>query len=897
MYDVEIICRRKLVNRPIFSCAKEYWRKYSRKLISASLVLSAAVAAVKLYRACVGMQAHGSLEPKTQEEVNTRDAEENPWIGVAKRELPLTPTSKCISNRELSNVVQKNLVYGTVETNGKTLMANALFLRSNVVLLPSHYFESNDICCQFRKAQPDMCGGRFRCKLSKSASIRVPNTDFMICYAASGGSFKDLSQWLPVDQLPMQEFSMLWRDKTGDLTTFRGLSNPKMTANGVCSFLGGEYHNLSTNTFKGLCGATLISHGSGSCIMGFHLGGRAGTKRGCYGLLTLGEYNQALVRLRDLEGVLLSGTAELFEKQVLGISVVNDKPLHKKSPLNYMPENSQVEYFGSCPGEVTSRSDVTVTPISPHIMDVMDSPNIYCGPKMKPEWFGWQKCLENLSVPAEMYDYDTLQIAVKDYKSALTPIFRSRMWRTARPLNDHENLCGIPGKKFMDAIKLNTALGFPLTGKKRSYVTELEPTEEKPNNRVFDQVILDEIERCENCYRKGHRAYAIAKACKKDEILSKEKCRIFYGNPIALTYLIRKYYLPLLRVLQMNPLISECAVGINSHGPEWEEFHQHVFTFGQDRLLGGDYGKYDQKLPSQLILAALRTMNDFARECDYTEADIRVMEAMAGDIAFAIIAYNGDLIGLTEGAHISGNSLTVIINGICGSLNLRACFYTLFKPLSFSERKPFRDFVKLMTYGDDNIGSVSPKIEGFTIKTISNFLAKHGQTYTMPDKESELLDFLPREEFEFLKRKSVYCKEKGVHVGALIDKSIFKMLHMYMRPKKCENTPELACALNIDTALREWANHGRDVYEKRRVQLREVARRADITHLCTQLDVDFDESVLDWKCKYMPDGLPVVQEEVFDVQCGDELCKYICPVNDLGPTGKQNRRYVLVTYL
>jgi hypothetical protein len=152
----------------------------------------------------------------------------------------------------------------------------------------------------------------------------------MICYAASGGSFKDLSQWLPVDQLPMQEFSMLWRDKTGDLTTFRGLSNPKMTANGVCSFLGGEYHNLSTNTFKGLCGATLISHGSGSCIMGFHLGGRAGTKRGCYGLLTLGEYNQALVRLRDLEGVLLSGTAELFEKQVLGISVVNDKPLHKE---------------------------------------------------------------------------------------------------------------------------------------------------------------------------------------------------------------------------------------------------------------------------------------------------------------------------------------------------------------------------------------------------------------------------------------------------------------------------------------------------------------------------------------------------------------------------------------
>jgi hypothetical protein len=246
--------------------------------------------------------------------------------------------------------------------------------------------------------------------------------------------------------------------------------------------------------------------------------------------------------------------------------------------------------------------------------------------------------------------------------------------------------------------------------------------------------------------------------------------------------------------LQLFPLRSECAVGINSHGPEWQQFHDHVHKFGSDRLIGGDYGKYDQKLSSQLLFASLRILIDFARKCNYTKEELRVMEAMSGDIVYALIAFNGDLIGLTEGSHISGNSLTVILNGICGSLNLRCAFYSTYVPKTIDERIPFRDVVALITYGDDNIGSVSNEIDNFNIKTVSEFLAEYGQTYTMPDKESELVPFLDQDDFEFLKRKSVYCPQKGIHVGALIEKSIFKMLHCYLYSKKCEYTEEWACA-------------------------------------------------------------------------------------------------------
>jgi hypothetical protein len=299
-------------------------------------------------------------------------------------------------------------------------------------------------------------------------------------------------------------------------------------------------------------------------------------------------------------------------------------------------------------------------------------------------------------------------------------------------------------------------------------------------------------------------------------------------------------------------LKAECAIGINCHGPEWEALHQHVLKHGKDRIIGGDYGKYDQKIPSQLLFASLRILIDFARECDYTEEDITIMEAMTGDLVFAIVAFNGDLIGFISGTHISGNSLTAMLNGICGSLNMRCYFYANNPFTNEQDKMSFREFVALITYGDDNLGTLSKAIDNFTIKGFSEFLAGYGQIYTMPDKESELLDFLPFEDFEFLKRKTNYIPEIGVHVGALVDKSCEKMLHCFMRNKSSPLTEEHACAINVDTALREWFNHGRVEYEKRRIQLTEVAKRANISHLCTELERDFDERVQIWNENYGP---------------------------------------------
>jgi hypothetical protein len=829
---------------------RKYRDEYAKYICGISIGIAALYGLSRAYRAYRNNQqvSQGSLEPRTPSDVTQRDNESNVWTNVVKRDLPITEISKRMSASQLQDVVSKALVYGTVHSDKMNGMVNGLMLTSNVMLIPYHYFEffGNEMRCTFRKRNPEASGGKFVAILSLSCAHRVPDTDMCVCYVSSGGSFKNLLNFFPTGHMPSVPFRMLWREKSGNVITAKGLTQPQIVTT-TSSFDGGMYQNLSMNTFRGLCGATLISETQGSVILGIHLGGTEGTPVGCYGAITQQSIFAALSAIRKMDGVILSGEAGVFQTTVLGVQLVGGDELHSKSALNFLPTDSQVEYLGSCPGRALTKTGVKNTPISVHVAEVCGVPNIYRGPKLNPDWYGWQTCLSNLATPAHPFSCALLQKAVRDYKEPLLPIFRHVMWNDARPLTDHENLCGVTGKKFMDAIKLNTSVGFPLSGPKRNFVTELEPTEEKPNNRILDDVLMTEISRIEDCYKRGERGYPIAKACKKDEILSKDKCRIFYSNALSLTWLIRKYYLPVLRVLQMNPIVSECAVGINSYGTEWEEFHQHATKFGMDRLFGGDYGKYDQKLPSQLIFAALRVLIDFARECDYSEEDLNVMEAMTGDIVFAYIAFNGDLIGLTEGAHISGNSLTVIINGICGSLNLRCYYY------SHERSTPFRDSVAIMTYGDDNIGSVSPNVTDFTIKGCSHFLAEFGQTYTMPDKESELLDFLPACDFEFLKRTSMYHPKLGVHVGALSDSSIYKSLHCFMRCKNHPLTEEEASAQNIDGALREWFNHGEEKYESQRELMQEVARRAGVDHICTGLTTTYNDRMHDWHHNYGAD--------------------------------------------
>ena len=52
--------------------------------------------------------------------------------------------------------------------------------------------------------------------------------------------------------------------------------------------------------------------------------------------------------------------------------------------------------------------------------------------------------------------------------------------------------------------------------------------------------------------------------------------------------------------------------------------------------------------------------------------------------------------------------------------------------------------------------------------------------------------------------------------------------------------------------LMEWFNHGPTVYEKRRDEMKDAARLAKLTNLCTQLHVSYQDRVEQWHERYDP---------------------------------------------
>lgn len=174
----------------------------------------------------------------------------------------------------------------------------------------------------------------------------------------------------------------------------------------------------------------------------------------------------------------------------------------------------------------------------------------------------------------------------------------------------------------------------------------------------------------------------------------------------------------------------------------------------------------------------------------------------------------------------------------------------MYPPFTFEDRFKFRESVAIICYGDDNIGTVHPSFGKFNIKDCSKFLGEHGQIYTMPDKNSELQEYLRPDQFEFLKRFSVYHSQLGCYVGALLDKSIYKSLHCIIREKNSPNTMNMASAINIDGAIREWFNHGPLKYHQQVALMRKVASAAGIEHMCTELNLSYDDRVDNWKDIY-----------------------------------------------
>jgi hypothetical protein len=854
-------------------------------VLAGSALLATAYLMSRSYKSAKSVfGAQGMMHP-TQQEIDERDAnditdkikEEMNWANLYISPVPVSHKSRTTTYADLKRMVQGNLTFMGTTVDGKFYGTDAFFICSNIMMMPKHAWMKDEMLCDFTRHDRKSIGGNFKSYVSRKHSVDIPGMDASLVWIANGGSWRDLRDFFP-QVMPTGKHNaaeLIWKDDLGVIKSSPTAIKHCEARNGFMSFPGG-YYTLNFNTCVGMCMSPLISETKSPYFAAFHLGGIEGTPKGCGGTILRNDIDSAIAKLSALPSVLISASAGTMETEKYGVQFMTSNEIHEKSPLRRLPilegKTPNIEVFGTCLGRVSYYSDVVTSCISEHVEAVCGVANKWGPPKFR-KGDPWHASLQHSCQPSHGIEGSLLARACEDYLEPFEKLLSEyhALRHGTRPLTKMETVCGIDGKKFVDKMPPNTSVGYPLSGPKRAHLTYLDPEMFEGFNcpAELDDMFWEEFDKAEQCYANGERYYPAFKACLKDEPtkLSKDKVRVFQAAPIVLQMMTRKYFLPIARILSLFPALSECAVGVNCQGPDWGHLSEHMRKHGKDRILAGDYSKYDLRMPAQVMFSAFRILIEIAKICGYSDRDITIMTGIATDICYPVMAYNGDLIQHI-GSNPSGQNLTVYINSVVNSLLFRSAFYNL---RGVESTIKFRDICALMTYGDDVKGSVKKGNDDFNHLYCADFFKKHDMVFTMPDKESTPTAFMRDVDADFLKRKNVFCVHTGCIMGALDEESIFKSLHSNLKSKA--NTKEKLAADNIDGALREWFNHGEGIYEKRRQQMREVADRAGISHMCTMLDQTYFDRVEHWKDRYIRgidhDEDPIPDQDEYTNQAGE----------------------------
>ena len=799
---------------------------------------------------------HSFGSPESIEEIKSRDQSVNPWANVNVDELPKSTRGKRHSPSQFVHMISKATYYMRIYRPGRVNCCDAFIVDGKTVMIPNHVWENDEtLVVDFIGKNRNCIGSKKKVMLSKAASSRIPNQDLCLCDAPGIGIHSPMYEFFfdaEVDKSKLTDTpaQMVYRNADGDIQLYQAHLKRDTVHTSKGNFDGYGYV-MDTDTFEGMCMGTWVSFSKTPSIVGFHLAGKG--KIGGAGIVSVQQIKVAMAKIHRLPGVIETVTRGSLLTNQYGKEFFISPEISPKSPLNFLTADTNIETYGSVTGytkHVTSRAMPTL--ISEEVEAVCEVEQKWGKPRFHP-WKPWQTQLTYSADPSRGVDAGKVSKAVVDY---LIPLLQRmeqipELKESIKPLTRVQTVSGIDGMRFIDKMPGSTGSGYPLGGKKEAVMVDL-PKEEYPDfscPKDVEPVVWNEVLRIKECYLSGERAYPIFKTCLKDEPtkLESEKVRGFQAAPIGFQCCIREYFLPIARALSLQPFDSECAVGINAQGPEWDALAKHIREFGPERILAGDYSKYDLRMPAQLVLAAFDVMITIAEKSgNYTETDLKIMKGIATDVAYPVMAFNGDLVQLF-GSNPSGQNLTVYINSICNSLLLRCAYYTICE----DSKVPFKKAASMMTYGDDAKGSVSEDFPEFNHIAVAKFLADHDMKFTMPDKTSTPTEFMTDEDADFLKRRTIFNEETGMFMGALDESSIFKSLHCVLRSDSI--TPEEQSAQNIDGALREWFLHGKDIYEKRRTQMKEVARRTGIEWLCNGLDKDYEFCMDEHKSKYKLD--------------------------------------------
>lgn len=768
----------------------------------------------------------GVSEERGEKPVSKGDKAENVWYKDAYECSKFDYTSSSLSKAsmqidEFTNLINRNLVAmqsrnklddGTV----RCYKFKALCLGGRIYITNNHNLlaDSFELEVVFQSSKD---GVTENCKflITPSQYMRIPEKDIILLELPVPPR-KDIRDLFPKSSYSgVFDAVLLGRDMNGILNKNKILNLRKSTFSIETKLKVPIIADLwmgypETMTQFGDCGSTLVSiTPMGPVILGIHILATEG-KVGSIRLDSEFIYSLPLAIMSETPPTLQVGE---FKQELTD--------LNKKSPVRFV-ESGTLNVYGSFVGfRSAPKSLVTKTYISDEM--VKRGYKLETGAPIMRGWEPWRKALLDMVRPVTHMDMTVLAICAEQFTKDILDRLKKSDLEELVVYDNKTAINGYPGLAYVDKLNRNTSAGFPFRCGKKHFLFAIPDEGEYTNSVDVSHEIKQEMDKIIHLYENGKLYNPVFTAALKDEPttfkkIEASKTRVFCGAPLPWSLVVRKYLLSMIRVIQKNRFIFEAGPGTIAQSKEWDDIYQYLVTFGEHKIVAGDYGKFDKRMPAQVILLAFGIIRDILTKAGWSPRDLRVIQGIAEDTAFPMIDFNGDLIKC-YGTNPSGHPLTVIINGLANSLYVRYCYY-INNP--HKECFTFKNNVHLMTYGDDMIMGVSDNCNFLNHTVMQKTLGEIDIEFTMADKEAQSVPFIHIKDATFLRRSWRYEPELNLHVCPIEHASIDKMLTMCVASKTI--SPQLQAIAIMHTAVREYFWYGKEIFLDKRKMFLEVIK-------------------------------------------------------------------------
>jgi len=420
---------------------------------------------------------------------------------------------------------------------------------------------------------------------------------------------------------------------------------------------------------------------------------------------------------------------------------------------------------------------------------------------------------------------DVVKLACDDYENLL--IAKCKPIRPVSILSMEEAILGNP-LIGLESLPMDTSEGFPLSKMRprgcvgKGWLFDIKKDDKGHVTSLNINPELEKIMRVKDAMRKKRiKPFTVFTDCLKDETRPDKKCRkkggtrIFSMSPVDFTIQSRQVFGDFILAHNKNRMEVEHAIGVNPYSEEWTHMLRNLKRKGK-KIIAGDHSNFGPRAQTLVAHGLIQVIKNWYKFYGASEEHLLLIEMMGAELLNAVHLVFDILYQVMCGI-VSGSLFTANFNSMINSVYFRIAWHMI-TGRSFAE---FYIFLWLITYGDDNIASISDEIaEEFNVKTLHEFFAKYDMVYTdvFKNVSDDMIPYCDISETSFLKSGwKEHPLKSGYYLPTLEMDSIEGQLNWIS-----ENGDAMRNTIaNCENALRQVFGHGEKVYNDlaRRIQL------------------------------------------------------------------------------